>query len=85
MHFVVCIICIAATLILNEGEPASSVNDIRVDFEVAWIQLTDDWPRFVELGCRNGRADHSCGHSCQILLFQEEGKDVGRDQEIGGS
>ena len=58
MHFVICIIRIPTAFILNEGEPTSSVNDIRVDFKVAWDRLTDDLLQFEVLEYRNERGDH---------------------------
>jgi hypothetical protein len=64
MHFVIRIIRITATLILNEGEPTLSVNDIRVDFKTLRDKLTDDWQQFEVLGCHNERGDHICRSSC---------------------
>jgi hypothetical protein len=42
VHLMVCVICVTSTLILNESEPTSSVNDIRADFKWDLNELTDD-------------------------------------------
>jgi hypothetical protein len=55
---VICIIRIPTAFVLNEGEPTSSVNDIRVDFKVAWDRLTDDLQQFEVLEYRSERGDH---------------------------
>ena len=64
VHFVICIIRITTTLILNEGESTLSVNDIRVDLNGELDQLTDDSLQFGVPGYRNGQADRNCKIPC---------------------
>ena len=59
VHFMVGIIGITTGLILNEGKPASSVNDIRVVTNRMLGILTDEMLQFEELGYHSGPNGHS--------------------------
>lgn len=79
------IIGITTTLILNERESTSSVNDISAYYgkKQRWGgvgKLTGDWQQFEEQECRSGRDGHSCeAKSVVIPSLQDKDKDMWRD------